>query len=170
MQAIVLGWSGRWTPQLDMRILRAIYNKAVHQHLVNQTFPFQNVYTGVERTRKRAVDEEVIMADWAKAQSSNGSWEEISSTVALKRIEVMNSYSYSFLDSRLDEKTRQAYDYYRTHISTRRGKETFISKERLQTLGQLYEIIKQGNACPMDWKLADKIAGIMAKTWRLFHL
>ncbi len=51
----------RNTSSFYMRILRAIYNKAVHQHLVNQTFPFQNVYTGVERTRKRAVDEEVIM-------------------------------------------------------------------------------------------------------------
>ncbi len=101
------------------------------------------------------------MADWAKAQSSNGSWEEIPSTVALKRIEVMNSYSYSFLDSSLDEHTRQAYDYYRTHISTRRGKEVFINKERLHTLGELYGMTTQGNACPMDWKLADKIADIM---------
>lgn len=43
-----------------MRILRSVYNKAVRQHYVEQTFPFQNVYTGIDRTRKRAVGEEVI--------------------------------------------------------------------------------------------------------------
>lgn len=43
-----------------MRILRAVYNKAVRLHLVKQAFPFQNVYTGVDRTRKRAVDRDII--------------------------------------------------------------------------------------------------------------
>lgn len=43
-----------------MRILRAIYNKAVRQHLVVQTYPFRNVYTGIDRTRKRAVDETTV--------------------------------------------------------------------------------------------------------------
>ena len=43
-----------------MRILRAIYNKAVRQQLVVQTYPFRNVYTGIDRTRKRAVDEDTV--------------------------------------------------------------------------------------------------------------
>lgn len=43
-----------------MRILRAVYNRAVKQHLVIQTYPFQEVYTGIDRTRKRAVGETVI--------------------------------------------------------------------------------------------------------------
>ncbi len=43
-----------------MRILRAVYNRAVKQHLAIQTYPFQEVYTGIDRTRKRAVDEPVI--------------------------------------------------------------------------------------------------------------
>lgn len=43
-----------------MRILRAVYNRAVKQHLTIQTYPFQEVYTGIDRTRKRAVDEAVI--------------------------------------------------------------------------------------------------------------
>ncbi len=43
-----------------MRILRAVYNRAVKQHLTIQTYPFQEVYTGIDRTRKRAVDEPVI--------------------------------------------------------------------------------------------------------------
>jgi len=45
-----------------MRVLRAVYNKAVRQKLVEQSNPFQDVYTGIDRTRKRAVDESVITA------------------------------------------------------------------------------------------------------------
>lgn len=44
-----------------MRILRAVYNRAVKQHLIRQTFPFQNVYTGIDQTRKKAVDEKIIL-------------------------------------------------------------------------------------------------------------
>ncbi|MFR9602631.1 MAG: site-specific integrase [Rikenellaceae bacterium] len=38
-----------------MRILRAVYNKAVECGVVNQHFPFRHVYTGVEKTAKRAL-------------------------------------------------------------------------------------------------------------------
>lgn len=45
-----------------MRILRAVYNKAVRQHLIERQRgnPFANVYTGIDRTRKRAVNEKII--------------------------------------------------------------------------------------------------------------
>lgn len=43
-----------------MRIMRAIYNRAVRQNLVRQTHPFIDVYTGIDCTRKRAVSESVI--------------------------------------------------------------------------------------------------------------
>ena len=42
-----------------MRVLRAVYNKAVRQKLIEQTHPFTEVYTGIDRTRKRAVAESV---------------------------------------------------------------------------------------------------------------
>lgn len=51
----------RNTLSFYMRILRSVYNKAVRERLVEQTFPFNSVYTGVDRTRKRAVDESVIV-------------------------------------------------------------------------------------------------------------
>lgn len=38
-----------------MRILRAIYNRAVDKGIVEQRFPFKHVYTGVEKTIKRAL-------------------------------------------------------------------------------------------------------------------
>ena len=43
-----------------MRMLRAVYNKAVKRRLVEQHSPFRNVYTGVAATRKRAVPAEVV--------------------------------------------------------------------------------------------------------------
>lgn len=44
-----------------MRILRAVYNKAVRQHFAKQIYPFLYVYTGIDKTRKRAVEEQVIV-------------------------------------------------------------------------------------------------------------
>ena len=44
-----------------MRVLRAIYNKAVRQKLIEQQHPFTEVYTGIDRTRKRAVSESIII-------------------------------------------------------------------------------------------------------------
>ena len=43
-----------------MRILRATYNRAVEKGLVTQRFPFKHVYTGVDKTVKRAVPLKVI--------------------------------------------------------------------------------------------------------------
>lgn len=38
-----------------MRILRAVYNRAVEDQIVAQTFPFKRVYTGIDSTIKRAL-------------------------------------------------------------------------------------------------------------------
>ena len=45
-----------------MRVLRAIYNKAVQKGLAVSRNPFKNVYTGIDKTAKRAVNEEAIVA------------------------------------------------------------------------------------------------------------
>lgn len=50
----------RNTISFYMRQLRSIYNKAVKANLAEQTFPFKNVYTGIDKTKKRAVDVSVI--------------------------------------------------------------------------------------------------------------
>lgn len=44
-----------------MRTLRSAYNKVIYRNQMEQTFPFRNVYTGVERTRKRAVPEDIMV-------------------------------------------------------------------------------------------------------------
>ena len=43
-----------------MRNLRAVYNRAVEKELTSQRFPFKYVYTGVDKTVKRAVPLKVI--------------------------------------------------------------------------------------------------------------
>ncbi len=43
-----------------MRNLRAVYNRAVEKEIILQRFPFKHVYTGVDKTVKRAVSLRVI--------------------------------------------------------------------------------------------------------------
>ncbi len=50
----------RNTTSFYMRILRAVYNKAVNMGLVQQKHPFKNVYTGIDKTQKRAVSLSVM--------------------------------------------------------------------------------------------------------------
>lgn len=43
-----------------MRILRAVFNRAVEKELAEQRHPFKHVYTGIDKTVKRAVSLEAI--------------------------------------------------------------------------------------------------------------
>ena len=43
------------TTSFYMRILRAVYNRAVEKKLTEQRHPFKHVYTGIDKTVKRAV-------------------------------------------------------------------------------------------------------------------
>lgn len=51
----------RNTISFYMRILRSVYNKAADSGLVRQRHPFLHVYTGIDKTRKRALDEKLIL-------------------------------------------------------------------------------------------------------------
>lgn len=48
------------TSSFYMRNLRAIYNRAVEQELTVQRYPFKHVYTGIDKTIKRAVPLDII--------------------------------------------------------------------------------------------------------------
>ena len=48
------------TVSFYMRILRAVYNRAVEKELAEQRHPFKHVYTGIDKTVKRAVSLEAI--------------------------------------------------------------------------------------------------------------
>lgn len=43
-----------------MRILRAVYNRAVENRLTKQSNPFRHVYTGIDKTVKRAITLEAV--------------------------------------------------------------------------------------------------------------
>lgn len=43
-----------------MRILRAVYNRAVEKELTKQRYPFKHVYTGIDKTIKRAISLKAI--------------------------------------------------------------------------------------------------------------
>ncbi len=43
-----------------MRILRAVYNRAVEDGIIEQRFPFRHVYTGIDKTIKRAIPLKMI--------------------------------------------------------------------------------------------------------------
>lgn len=43
------------TSSFYMRTLRAVYNKAVNKGLTQQKYPFKYVYTGIDKTQKRAI-------------------------------------------------------------------------------------------------------------------
>lgn len=50
----------RNTTSFYMRILRAAYNRAVENGMVEQRYPFKHVYTGIDKTQKRAIPVRVI--------------------------------------------------------------------------------------------------------------
>lgn len=43
-----------------LRIIRAVYNRAVEEGIIENTFPFRHVYTGVDKTVKRALPIQLI--------------------------------------------------------------------------------------------------------------
>lgn len=45
----------RNTSSFYLRILRAVYNRAVAKGIISQQSPFRHVYTGIDKTRKRAI-------------------------------------------------------------------------------------------------------------------
>ena len=45
----------RNTISFYMRILRAVYNRAIEEGLTEQHYPFRHVYTGIDKTVKRAI-------------------------------------------------------------------------------------------------------------------
>ncbi len=57
---LTMGGVSRNSSSFYLRILRSVYNKAVRRRLVKPGNPFAEVYTGIDRTQKRAVGEEVL--------------------------------------------------------------------------------------------------------------
>ena len=50
----------RNTSSFYMRILRAVYNRAVAKGIIAQQYPFRRVYTGIDKTRKRSISFDAV--------------------------------------------------------------------------------------------------------------
>jgi len=60
----------RNTTSFYMRILRTVYNKAIEQQLTVDRQPFKHVYTGIDKTAKRAI----FLADIRRIKNANLSY------------------------------------------------------------------------------------------------
>lgn len=71
----------RNTSSFYMRILRAVYNRAVEQELIAQQYPFRRVYTGIDKTRKRAIPFETVklIKQLDLQQSPSSAWQRMPS-------------------------------------------------------------------------------------------
>lgn len=89
------------TVSFYMRILRSVYNRAVEAGLTVQNYPFRHVYTGIDKTVKRAVSVETIKA------LKNLNLEATPSLVFARDIFLFSFYTrgMSFIDIALLKKT-----------------------------------------------------------------
>ncbi|MBP3353564.1 MAG: site-specific integrase [Bacteroidales bacterium] len=53
-------WLTKNSISFYMRILRAVYNRIVREELIYDLKPFKHVYTGIDKTKKRAISLELI--------------------------------------------------------------------------------------------------------------
>ncbi len=67
----------RNTSSFYMRILRAVYNKAVEKGYTTQPHPFAKVYTGIAKTKKRAIPTESIRQMKEMPQSALSEQQEL---------------------------------------------------------------------------------------------
>lgn len=106
------------------------------------------------------------VGEWAEALSAKGCWEDVGFDVALERIEVMNRNSYMFLDKTYDGHIGAASDCYRRRIAIPEEPGNFDGRY-LQTLGRLYDLLLQGNACVFDRETAGRIVRFMYRYSRV---
>lgn len=101
--------------------------------------------------------------EWADTLSARGCWEDDGFDVALERIGVMNRNSYMFLDKTYDAHIRRASDYYRHRIAIPEEPEDpgNFDGRYLPTLGRLYDLVLEGNACVVDRQIAERVVRFM---------
>ncbi len=106
---------------------------------------------------------------WARTLDGHGGWAGVSGLLALERVEVMNRYSYMFLDDRFDDAIRRAYGHSAARMSAvltdvhaadgPRAAETLSrSMPPIAAFAVWYDAAMQGNAYPVDSLSAGRIA------------
>ena len=101
---------------------------------------------------------------WASRLQPDGTWPGLTDVEALERIEVMNRYSYLFLDGRFDAAVRRACVHYASlpAFDTLPG-----GSDELRCLSLCQDLLRQGNACPRDAAWADRLAARFSELSRI---
>lgn len=101
---------------------------------------------------------------WASRLQSDGTWPGLADVEALERIEVMNRYSYLFLDGRFDAAVRRACVHY---ASLPAFDAVPGGSDELRCLSLCQDLLRQGNACPRDAAWADRLAARFSELSRI---
>ncbi|WP_297930568.1 hypothetical protein [uncultured Alistipes sp.] len=99
------------------------------------------------------------VARWASALDDQGRWADADLRLAFERVEVMNRYSYMFLDDGFDGAVRRAYDHCASQLATC----CEVGPGQLALLRAAYDAARQGNACAAGRATADRIAADLAR-------
>ena len=101
---------------------------------------------------------------WASRLQPDGTWPGLTDVEALERVEVMNRYSYLFLDGRFDAAVRRACAHYASlpAFDAAPG-----GSDELRCLSLCQDLLRQGNACPRDAAWADRLAGRFSELSRI---
>lgn len=94
------------------------------------------------------------VALWASALDDGGRWADADLLLALERVEVMNRYSYMFLDDGFDGAIRRAWEYCAAQLPMC----ACAGAEQLPLLRVAYDVALQGNAYAVDRAAARRIA------------
>ena len=100
------------------------------------------------------------IAGWTSGLNDDDGWPGVSVDIALERIEVLNRNSYMLLDKRYDGMICGLFSYYRNQLPVPENPANF-DVCCLPMLGQLYEIMLQGNTCDVDKSVLQRIAMFM---------
>lgn len=98
---------------------------------------------------------EETFGSWSASYSPSAGWKGLSLREALERVRVLNRYSYMYLDHRYDRLATEAFRRY-TRLLLEDGRR--VDPEEA---GLLYDLSQEGNACPDDLRLREKLCGII---------
>lgn len=112
------------TSSFYMRVLRAVYNKAVENCLIKQNYPFKCVYTGIDKTIKRAISIDVIRK--------------------IKELDLSDNYSLSFARDMF------LFSFYTRGMSF--VDMAYLKKKNLKSLLLTYRRKKTGQVLAIRWE------------------
>lgn len=95
---------------------------------------------------------------WAETFVPSSGWKDTDFYTALERVDVMNRYSYMYLDPAFDKVARQAFAFYVPCAVQ-------AAVRQPEVCGLLHDLALEGNAWPVDWTLAERMKELLYRTF-----